>query len=58
MVIKNFLYDRKGMGTVEVVIIVAVLVALALLFKDFIIVLAEDIFDKIETSGNSAINVL
>lgn len=58
MIIRKFIYDRKGMGTVEVVIIIAVLVALALLFKDFIIDLAEDIFDKIETNANSAVSGL
>ncbi len=58
MLIKKFLYDRKGMGTVEVVIIVAVLVALALIFKDFIMDLAKDIFEKIESSANSAVSGL
>ena len=35
--LKSFLNDKEGMGTIEVVIIIAVLVALALIFKDFII---------------------
>ncbi len=45
---------REGMGTIEVVIIIAVLVALALLFKDFIIGLAQDIFEKIQANASSA----
>lgn len=58
MWIKNFICDRKGMGTIEVVIIIAVLVALALIFKDFIIDLAKDVFDKIEQNANSAVSGL
>ena len=58
MWVKNFIYDRKGMGTIEVVIIIAVLVALALIFKDFIIDLAKDVFAKIEQNANSAVSGL
>ncbi len=58
MWIRNFIYDRKGMGTIEVVIIIAVLVALALIFKDFIINLAQDIFGKIEENAGSAVSGL
>ena len=49
---------REGMGTIEVVIIIAVLVALALIFKDFIIGLAQDIFDKIQANASSAVSDL
>lgn len=58
MLMKKFLCDRQGMGTIEVVIIIAVLVALALIFKDFIIDLAKDIFSKIEQNAGSAVSGL
>ena len=56
--INKFVGDRKGMGTIEVVIIIAVLVALALIFKEFIMDLAKDIFSKIEQNAGSAISGL
>ena len=49
---------KEGMGTIEVVIIVAVLVALALIFKDFIIGLAQEIFEKIQANATSAVSDL
>ncbi len=46
--VKNFLKDENGMGTVEIVIIVAVLVSIALIFKNtiysFVTGVLEDIF--------------
>ncbi|MBQ8164691.1 MAG: hypothetical protein IJZ94_04690 [Clostridia bacterium] len=50
--------NQNGMGTVEIIIIIAVLVALALLFKTFILDLSEGIFDKIKTKTNTAIDSL
>lgn len=32
--VKGFLKDEEGMGTIEIVVIIAVLVGLALIFKD------------------------
>lgn len=53
----NWIWKRReGMGTIEVVIIVAVLVALALIFKDFILGLAQDIFEKIQANASSAVS--
>lgn len=53
-----FLSNEKGMGTVEIIIIVAVLVALALLFKTFILDMSQDIFNKIQTKTDAAIDDL
>ena len=52
-IVQQFTDDTKAMGTIEVVLIVAVLVALALLFKDFITGFEGDIFAEIKnnTSG-------
>ena len=46
--------NTQGMGTIEVVLIVAVLVALALLFKSIITEYASGIFDGIKKSTENA----
>ena len=50
--VKGFLKEEEGMGTVEIVLIIAVLVAIALLFKDKITAFIEgalaNIFDGLE----------
>ena len=50
--------NKSGMGTVEIIIIIAVLVTLALIFRGFIMNLAEGIFDKIQEKTDSAISDL
>ena len=44
--IKDFLKEEDGMGTIEIVIIIAILVALALLFKDQIGQFATKLMDQ------------
>lgn len=56
--IRDFILDESGMGTLEVIIIIAVLVALALVFRNFIMDLAGTIFDKIKAKTDSTINTL
>ena len=51
----DFKRTVNGMGTIEVVLIVAVLVALALLFKTFITRYANTIFDSIESKTENAL---
>jgi hypothetical protein len=46
--------NESGMGTVEIIIIIAVLVTLALIFRGFIMDLAEGIFDKIREKTDAA----
>ncbi|MBN2558530.1 MAG: hypothetical protein JXB33_07245 [Clostridia bacterium] len=43
----KFIKDRRGMGTVEVVIIVAVLVGVALIFREAIVGFVKDIIDSV-----------
>lgn len=43
----NFLTEEDGMGTVEVILIIVVLVGLVVVFKDQITDLVESIFKKI-----------
>ncbi|MCR4437125.1 MAG: Flp1 family type IVb pilin [Clostridiales bacterium] len=45
--IKNFFLEEDGLGTVEIVIIIAILVGLALIFRKQIYSLVNQIFDRI-----------
>lgn len=56
--LRRFARDESGMGTLEVIIIIAVLVALALLFRDFIMETAELIFEKIKAKSDSIVDTL
>ena len=47
---KEKLMDDQGIGTVEIILILVVLIALVLIFKDQIIALAESIFKQINRS--------
>lgn len=51
--VKDFLKEEEGMGTVEIVLIIAVLVAIALLFKDkiteFVNSALGNIFDGLDS---------
>ncbi len=44
---KTFRLDNKGMGTVEVVIIVAVLVGVALIFREAIVNFVNEILGSV-----------
>jgi len=55
---KYLIKNKKGMGTVEVVIIIAILVALALIFREFIFQLAQTLFDKIQDNAQNAMTDL
>ena len=44
---KNFLMDKDGMGVVEVILIIVILISLALLFKEQITDLVDKILQKI-----------
>ena len=50
--LKEFIYDEDGIGVVEVILILVVLISLVLLFKDKITSLANTIFSKINTNAN------
>lgn len=50
--IKRFWREEDGMGTVEIVIIIAVLVAIALIFKDSITQFAKKLMEKFFKSGD------
>ncbi len=44
--------NKKGMGTVEIVIIIAILVALALVFRGALTHYADNIMDYVFDDGN------
>ena len=44
---KNFLMDEDGMGVVEVILIIVILISLSLLFKEQITDLVDKILQKI-----------
>lgn len=46
-VMKRFIKEEEGLGTVEMVLLIAVLVGLALIFKDSIIAFVKKILDQI-----------
>ncbi len=51
--IKAFFKDERGMGTVEVILIIVVLVALVVIFKSQITVIVNSLFDKITTQTDA-----
>ena len=51
--IKDFLCEEDGMGTVEVILIIVVLVGLVIIFKGRITEIVERLFDKITTQTDS-----
>lgn len=44
---KNFLLDEDGVGVVEMILIVVVLIGLVVIFKDRLTTLVGEIFDTI-----------
>lgn len=47
--IRSFLRDEDGMGTVEIILIIVVLVGLVIIFKDKIQEIINSLFEKITT---------
>ena len=50
--IRDFIREEDGMGTVEIILIIVVLVGLVIIFKDRITDLVNNIFDKITKETN------
>lgn len=49
--VKNFLKEEDGMGVVEVVLIIVVLITLVLLFKDQIIGVVNSVLEKVRNDA-------
>lgn len=50
---KNFLVEEDGMGTVEIILIIVVLISLVIIFKSRLTELVESVFDKIVKQANT-----
>ncbi|MCI5585644.1 MAG: hypothetical protein MR383_08925 [Lachnospiraceae bacterium] len=50
---KNFLQEEEGMGTVEIILIIVVLISLVIIFKEQLTSLVESVFDKITRQAKS-----
>ena len=49
----NFLRNEDGMGTVEIILIIVVLISLVIIFKSQLTSLVNTIFSKITSTANS-----
>lgn len=49
---KDFWKEEDGMGTVEVILIIVVLISLVMIFKEQLTKLVESIFEKIVKQAN------
>ena len=56
MRIKNFLKSEKGMGTIEMVLIIVVLIGLVVVFRQGITTLLSNIFSKINSLSGGITN--
>ncbi len=50
---QNFLREEEGMGTVEIILIIVVLIGLVIIFKTQLRSLVEKVFEKITTDSNT-----
>ena len=51
--LKNFLKDEDGMGSVEIVLIIIVLIALVAIFKDGATAVMDSIIKKMKTNASN-----
>lgn len=49
---RDFWRDEEGLGTLEIILIIAVVIILALLFKDWIIELVERLMGKADDQAD------
>jgi Flp pilus assembly pilin Flp len=49
---RELITEEEGMGTVEVILIIVVLVGLVVIFKKEIVEIINDLFDKISKQTN------
>lgn len=51
--LKRFIREDDGMGTVEIILILVVLISLVIIFKNQLTNLVNTIFNKINSTSNS-----
>lgn len=49
---KRFWSNEQGLGTLEIILIIAVIIIIALLFKNWIVPLIQDLIDKADNEAN------
>lgn len=50
---KDFIREEEGMGTVEIILIIVVLISLVIIFKTQLTALVQSIFQKIVNQANT-----
>lgn len=53
---KDFLREEEGLGTVEIILILVVLIGLVIIFKEQLRSLVESIFEKITADSNTVMS--
>ncbi len=51
--LKKFIKSEEAMGTVEVILIIAVVIIIALLFRDWIIAFVKNLMTKADKKANT-----
>ena len=53
---KDFLREDEGLGTVEIILIIVVLIGLVIIFKTQLRSLVESVFEKITSDSNTVMS--
>ena len=53
---KDFLREEEGLGTVEIILIIVVLIGLVIIFKNQLRSLVETVFKKITSDSNTVMS--
>lgn len=54
--LRNFIHEEEGMGTVEIILIIVVLIGLVIIFKTQLRSLVNTIFEKITEDSKSVMS--
>lgn len=54
--LRDFLREEEGMGTVEIILIIVVLIGLVIIFKTQLRSLVEKVFEKITKDSNTVMS--
>ncbi len=53
---REFVQEEEGMGTVEIILIIVVLIGLVIIFKDQLRALVNTVFEKITQDSNTVMS--
>lgn len=54
--LRAFMQEEEGMGTVEIILIIVVLIGLVIIFKSQLRSLVETVFEKITSDSNTVMS--